>query len=374
MTAQPIPYNFAFLKEHDEKLVRFGMLAERYFPDDPNTRLLKLRQLTELLAELVAAHTGLYVSSEEAQFDLIRRLQDRGLLPREVPQLFGEVRRAGHAAVHEGTGDHRTFEDRPFRSGPFIPPVAPADESSALRAELDRLTKTLSESRETHAQAAHELQATQERLKSTQADRKFWEAMTSEADQARGALEKRLAEVQTAATANPPNVSEFIQAATAAAEHVDLNEAGTRWRKGEEIQRFDPSKKKEIELFTAPDEVQLDIEDFNRKVVTEPFNRVVCEILAKELDPNAPQKTLAFCANNSHLDLVVKLLKDAFVKRYGEVDDDAVLKITGSADQPLQLIRRHKNERLPNATVTVDLLTTGIDVRADGQCFDEDPL
>jgi type I restriction enzyme R subunit len=55
-------------------------------------------------------------------------------------------------------------------------------------------------------------------------------------------------------------------------------------------------------------------------------------------------------------------LKDAFNERYGKVDDDAVIKITGSADKPLQLIRRYKNERNPNIAVTVDLLTTGIDV------------
>jgi type I restriction enzyme R subunit len=35
-----IPTNFRFLRVHDEQLVRFGMLAERYFPDDPNTCLL----------------------------------------------------------------------------------------------------------------------------------------------------------------------------------------------------------------------------------------------------------------------------------------------------------------------------------------------
>ena len=46
--------NFAHLQEHDEQLLRLGMLAERYFPDDPNTSLLKLRQLAELLAQLVA--------------------------------------------------------------------------------------------------------------------------------------------------------------------------------------------------------------------------------------------------------------------------------------------------------------------------------
>ena len=28
--------NFACLQEHDEQLLRLGMLAERYFPDDPS--------------------------------------------------------------------------------------------------------------------------------------------------------------------------------------------------------------------------------------------------------------------------------------------------------------------------------------------------
>ncbi len=44
------------------------------------------------------------------------------------------------------------------------------------------------------------------------------------------------------------------------------------------------------------------------------------------------------------------------------MDDDAVVKITGAADKPLELIRRYKNERNPNVAVTVDLLTTGVDV------------
>lgn len=38
--------NFTHLKAHDEQLVRLGLLAERYFAEDPNTCLLKLRQLT----------------------------------------------------------------------------------------------------------------------------------------------------------------------------------------------------------------------------------------------------------------------------------------------------------------------------------------
>jgi len=42
--------NYAHLQEHDVQLLRLGMLAERYFADDPNTSLLKPRQLAELLA------------------------------------------------------------------------------------------------------------------------------------------------------------------------------------------------------------------------------------------------------------------------------------------------------------------------------------
>jgi hypothetical protein len=100
--------NFAHLQEHDEQLLRLGMLAERYFPDDPNTSLLKLRQLAELLAQLVATTVGLYQSPEESQYDLLRRLQEQGILPREIAQLFAEVRRAGNVASHAVAGDHHT--------------------------------------------------------------------------------------------------------------------------------------------------------------------------------------------------------------------------------------------------------------------------
>jgi type I restriction enzyme, R subunit len=100
--------NFAQLGAQDPQLLRLGLLAERYFPEDPNTTLLKLRQLTELLAQHVAARIGLYSSTEEPQYEILRRLQDQGILPREIAQLFGEVRRAGNAATHALAGDHRT--------------------------------------------------------------------------------------------------------------------------------------------------------------------------------------------------------------------------------------------------------------------------
>jgi hypothetical protein len=65
--------NFGFLAEQDEQLVHFAALAERYFADDPNTCLIKLRQFAELLAQSVAARTGRYETAQESLSNLVRR-------------------------------------------------------------------------------------------------------------------------------------------------------------------------------------------------------------------------------------------------------------------------------------------------------------
>ena len=140
-----------------------------------------------------------------------------------------------------------------------------------------------------------------------------------------------------------------------------LSSEGIRWQAGEEVTTIDP-RSGAIDLFTTPDELHFEVEAFNRQVITESFNRTVCERLADELDPFSPFKTLIFCVSDQHADLVVLLLKEEFQRRYGEVPDEAVMKITGNSDKPAQLIRRFKNESFPNVAVTVDLLTTGVDV------------
>ena len=61
--------------------------------------------------------------------------------------------------------------------------------------------------------------------------------------------------------------------------------------------------------------------------------------------------------------MVKRLLDEAFKELYnGEYNQAAVAKITGQSDKIEQLIRQYKNERYPNIAITVDLLTTGIDV------------
>lgn len=140
-----------------------------------------------------------------------------------------------------------------------------------------------------------------------------------------------------------------------------LAEEGIHFEKGAQVRLFDPLLSVDS-LAELDDEVNLEIDSFNRRVLTENFNRVVCTELAKHLDPTSDEKTLIFAATDAHADTVVKLLKEAFEAQYGEVDDAAVEKITGTIDKPLERIRHFKNERYPNVAVTVDLLTTGIDV------------
>lgn len=155
MAASP---NFEFLKVHDPQLLRLGSLAERYFADDPNTCLIKLRQFGEILAQLTAANVGMYTDPDEKQVDLLRRLRDRGVLKGEVDQLFHELRKMGNDATHGLAGNqrtalsglkyahllgiwfHRVFsKNRTFDPGPFIPPPDPTVKTQELKAELEQL-------------------------------------------------------------------------------------------------------------------------------------------------------------------------------------------------------------------------------------------
>ena len=118
----------------------------------------------------------------------------------------------------------------------------------------------------------------------------------------------------------------------------------------------------EIDTAHAPDELRFDVEQFNKKVITKAFNQVVAEELTKHIDPALPGKTLIFAATDAHADIVVDAIKKAFRDAYGQIDDASVKKITGSVDRVQKLIRSFRNDTDPKIVVTVDLLTTGIDV------------
>lgn len=140
-----------------------------------------------------------------------------------------------------------------------------------------------------------------------------------------------------------------------------LAKAGITFEAGEDVELLD-SQTGEVQNCTAPDELSFQVEAFNRKVITQPFNQVIAEELAKHIDPSLEGKTLVFAATDAHADIVVNELKKAFAAQYGSIEDAAIRKITGSVDKVGTLIRSFRNDAFPQIAVTVDLLTTGIDV------------
>ncbi|CAA0085239.1 Putative DNA repair helicase RadD [Zhongshania aliphaticivorans] len=141
-----------------------------------------------------------------------------------------------------------------------------------------------------------------------------------------------------------------------------LSQNGIKFDKGDTIHAINTATG-EVEASELEDDLGFEVESFNRRVINENFNRVICQQLVHELDPFGDEKTLIFCATDLHADMVKRLLDEAFVDIYnGDYPEAAVAKITGQSDKVSQLIRRYKNERYPNIAITVDLLTTGIDV------------
>jgi type I restriction enzyme, R subunit len=141
-----------------------------------------------------------------------------------------------------------------------------------------------------------------------------------------------------------------------------LSKNGITFTKGETVSVID-TRTGAIDVAELSDEVSFDVENFNRSVITEDFNRVICEELAKEIDPLGDEKTMIFCATDAHADMVKRLLDTAFKDVYGdEYNEAAVKKITGKTDKVAQMIKQYKNEHYPSIAITVDLLTTGIDV------------
>src|SRR4029078_8491019 len=60
--------------------------------------------------------------------------------------------------------------------------------------------------------------------------------------------------------------------------NTQLSTSGIVWRVGEQVAVYN-ARQNQVDLFTTPDEIRIDVEIFNRKVITESFNRVVSEYL-----------------------------------------------------------------------------------------------
>jgi type I restriction enzyme R subunit len=246
--------NFSFLEKREPQVYRLGLLAERYFVEDPNTCQIKLRQLSEFTAQLTASRFGLVIEPAEKFTDVLRRLKFESGLPREVGELFHSLRIAGNQAAHGSGDDHagaltglklarqltiwysRTFYNPAEKVGPFIPPANPTDAKADVVAELDRLkadlAATQSEAERLKSEAIafeSERQSAAELAAAERKEREIWESLAEEADKDRAALAEQLKAALVSSKSIDAPAREFVaELARDAADQIDLDESDTR--------------------------------------------------------------------------------------------------------------------------------------------------
>lgn len=148
-----------------------------------------------------------------------------------------------------------------------------------------------------------------------------------------------------------------------------LSTGGIHYKSGDTVTVYDPVTGEVTNSELLDDELDFYVENFNRQVITENFNRTVLTEITRDIDPENPEeqgKTLIYAVDDQHADMIVSILKEIYSNT--GVDNDAIMKITGSvggggnSKKVAEAIKRFKNERFPSIAVTVDLLTTGIDI------------
>jgi type I restriction enzyme R subunit len=145
----------------------------------------------------------------------------------------------------------------------------------------------------------------------------------------------------------------------------DVRLKGVFLKEGERVKLVNPTSGAET-LDQVEDERQFESTEVERAITSPDSNqKIVAEIKKFALEHEQANgrfpKTLIFAANDlphtSHADQIVGLCRDAFGR-----GDGFVSKITGRVDRPLQRIREFRNRPEPGITVSVDLMSTGVDI------------
>ena len=145
----------------------------------------------------------------------------------------------------------------------------------------------------------------------------------------------------------------------------DVRVNGIFLKEGEQVDVVNPeSGAKQLDLLE--DERQFDSTKIEREITSPDSNKKILEEVRKWAEEHEKHygrfpKVLIFAANDlphtSHADQLVEIGRDVFGR-----GDSFVQKITGRVDRPLQWIRQFRNRPAPSVVVTVDLLTTGVDI------------
>lgn len=145
----------------------------------------------------------------------------------------------------------------------------------------------------------------------------------------------------------------------------DVRLKGVFLREGERVKLVDPDSGKD-KLDNLEDERQFEPTEVERAVTSPDSNRRIIEELKKYALEHEQRfgrfpKTLIFAANDlphtGHADQLITICRDVFGR-----GDGFVSKITGRVDRPLQRIREFRNRPEPGIAVSVDLMSTGVDI------------
>lgn len=136
-------------------------------------------------------------------------------------------------------------------------------------------------------------------------------------------------------------------------------------REGEMVETVDPDTGSRI-YDMLEDEREFSAEKVEREITSVDSNKKILQEIKKYAEEHEERygrfpKTLIFAVQDkthtSHADQIVNYTRDIFGR-----GDAFVQKITGKVDRPLQRIREFRNKKEPGIAVTVDLLSTGIDI------------
>jgi len=142
---------------------------------------------------------------------------------------------------------------------------------------------------------------------------------------------------------------------------------GAFLKEGEQVGMIDTETGRE-QIDQLEDEREFTSTEIEEKITAPDTNQKIVEELKKYTDEWEKRtgrfpKTLIFASNDipmiSHADRLVSICKSVFNR-----GDDFVAKITGSptVDRPLKKIKEFRNRPNPKIVVTVDMLSTGVDI------------
>ena len=134
---------------------------------------------------------------------------------------------------------------------------------------------------------------------------------------------------------------------------------------GDQIDNVNPETGSR-ELDVLEDERQYPAEDVEQKITVPDSNRRILTEIKRYAEEHEREygrfpKTLIFAAqdlpNRSHADQLVAQARAIFGR-----GEEFVAKITGKVDRPLRRIREFRNRPRPGIVVSVDLMSTGVDI------------